>query len=102
MMERTPRIEDEIVGATQEAVGENLDSVEAGVAQAIDETKEVVQEVRHGAQKVVDHALRRVKGAWEQRRPKVEEYVTSHPWVVLGSILLFAYLIVGGTQRSRQ
>jgi ElaB/YqjD/DUF883 family membrane-anchored ribosome-binding protein len=98
-MERDPRKEDQdIVGAAQGVVAQNLSMVEAGVDTAI---QEAVHEVRSEAQQVVDRTLNRVKGTLEQQRPKIEEYMASHPWIVMGTLLLIGYLFAG-TQRTRQ
>jgi hypothetical protein len=98
MMQRDARKEEDIVGAAQGLVTQNLEAVEVGVDTAIED---VVHEVRHEAQEAVDYALNRVKGTWEQQRPKIEEYMASHPWIVLGGLLLIGYLF-SGAQRYRQ
>jgi hypothetical protein len=97
MMESHARKEDSLVGAAQGAVTQNLDAVEETVDTAI---ADAVHEVRSGAQEVVDQTLNRVRGRWEEQRPKVEEYMASHPWMVLGGLLVVGYLLAG-IQRSR-
>jgi len=84
--------EDQLVGTAKDVMSQNLDKVEAGVDTAIDSTKQAVHALRSEAQEVVDRTLNRVKGAWEGRRPSVEQYMDSHPWVVIGGLLIVAYL----------
>lgn len=96
-MGREPGKEENIVGTAQGLVAHNLEAVEAGVDTIIEE---VVHEVRSQAQEAVAYALNRVKGTWDQQRPTIEEYMASHPWIVLGSLLLIGYFF-SGTQRFR-
>ncbi len=97
-MERQPKMEGNIVGAAQGVVTQNLDSVEAKVDTAI---RDAVHEVRSEAEEVVDQTLNRFKGTWEQQRPKIEEFMASHPWMVLGGLLLLGYFFAG-TKRALQ
>lgn len=96
-MERQSKMEGDVAGAAQGVVTQNLDSVEAKIDTMI---KGAVHEVRSGAEEVVDDTLNRFRGAWEQQRPKIEEFMASHPWMVLGSLLLLGYFFAG-TQRAR-
>jgi ElaB/YqjD/DUF883 family membrane-anchored ribosome-binding protein len=99
-MARHSNTEDQLVGTAKDVMNQNLDRVESGVDTAIDSTKEAVHELRNEAEEVVDRTLNRVKGAWEGRRPSVEQYMDSHPWVVIGGLLLLAYLF-SRAQRMR-
>lgn len=92
------RKDEDIVGTAQGLVAHNLEAVEAGVDTAIEG---VVHGVRSEAEEAVEFALNRVKGTWEHQRPKIEEYMASHPWIVLGSLLVIGYLL-SGAQRHRQ
>ena len=94
--------EDQLVGTAKDVMNQNLDRVETGVDTAIDSTKQAVHELRNEAQDVVDRTLNRVKGAWEERRPRVEEYMDSHPWVVIAGLLLVAYLFSRTQQSGRE
>jgi hypothetical protein len=97
-MENQSKTQGNIVGTAQEVVTQNLDSVEAKVDTVI---KDAIHEVRSEAEEVVDHTLNRFKGTWEQQRPRIEDFMASHPWMVLGGLLLLGYFFAG-TQRARQ
>jgi hypothetical protein len=97
-MERQSNMEGNIVGAAQGVVTHNLDSMESKVDTAI---KDAVHEVRSEAEQVVDHTLNRFKGTWEQQRPKIEEFMALHPWMVLGGLVLLGYFFAG-SRRTRQ
>jgi len=86
------RTEDKLVGTAKDVMSHNLDTVEAGVDSAIDGTKEAVHEFRNEAQHVVDQTLNRVKGVWEQQRPRIEGYMDSHPWIVLAGLVFLGFL----------
>jgi hypothetical protein len=94
-MPEIQRIRDKIGESAQQVVDQELDAVEGGVDNAIDSTKDVVHELRNGAEDIIDRAFGRFKELWENQQPKVEEFVASHPWLVLGGFLLVGYLIAG-------
>jgi hypothetical protein len=98
MMERQSNVEGNIAGAAQDVLTQNLNSVEAKVDTVL---KDAIHEVRSEAEDVVDQTLNRFKGTWEQQRPKIEDFMASHPWMVLGGLLLLGYFFAG-TQRARQ
>ena len=81
-------------------VSQNLDSVESGVDEAIDSAKEAVHEFRGKAEEVADAVLDRVNRSWERHRPRIEAYMTSHPWIVFGGLILLAYLF-SAKERTR-
>ncbi|MDF2459254.1 MAG: hypothetical protein K0S79_1670 [Nitrospira sp.] len=81
-------------------VSENLDSVESGVDVAIDSAKDAVHEFRDKAEEVADAVLGRVNKSWERQRPRIEAYMTSHPWIVFGGLILLAYLF-SAKERTR-
>lgn len=81
-------------------VSENLDSVESGVDVAIDSAKDAVHEFRDKAEEVADAVLERVNKSWERQRPRIEAYMTSHPWIVFGGLILLAYLF-SAKERTR-
>ena len=81
-------------------VSQNLDSVESGVDEAIDSAKEAVHEFRGKAEEVADAVLDRVNRSWERQRPRFEAYMTSHPWIVFGGLILLAYLF-SAKERTR-
>ena len=81
-------------------VSQNLDSVESGVDEAIDSAKEAVHEFRGKAEEVADAVLDRVNKSWERQRLRIEAYMTSHPWIVFGGLILLAYLF-SAKERTR-
>ena len=80
---------------------QNLDAVETGIDSAIDGAKQVVHEFRGKAQEIADAMLDRVNRSWEEQRPRMEAYMNAHPWLVLGGLVLLAYLF-SGNQRTGQ
>ena len=96
------RTEDKLVGTAKDVMSHNLDTVEAGVDSAIDGTKEAVHELRNEAQQIVDQTLNRVKGVWEQQRPRIEGYMDSHPWLVLAGLVFLGFLFSRAQHARRQ
>ncbi len=99
-MPKTQMMKDKIVGTAQQMVNEELDTVEGGVDNAIDSTKDAVHELRNEAEDIIDRAFGRFKELWDDQQPKVEKYIASHPWLVLGGFLLVGYLIAGARERN--
>ena len=99
-MPKTQMMKDKIVGTAQQLVNGELDTVEGGVDNAIDSTKDAVHELRNEADDIIDRAFGRFKELWQDQQPKVEKYIASHPWLVLGGFLLVGYLIAGARERS--
>ena len=91
----------ERAGEAHGVVSRNLDVVESDVDSAIDSTKQIVHELRGKAQKVADAWLDRVNQSWEEQRPRIERYMDAHPWIVLGGLLLLAYLFSGNERRHQ-
>ncbi len=94
-MPEIPTIGDKIAGSAQQVMEKGLDEVEGGVDNAIGSTKDAVHELRNEAEDIVDRAFGRFKELWQDRQPKVEKYIASHPWLVLGGFLVVGYLIAG-------
>ena len=94
-MPEIQRIGDKIGESAQQVVDQELDAVKGGMDNAIDSTKDVVHELRNEAENIIDRAFGRFKELWENQQPKVEDFVASHPWLVLGGFLLVGYLIAG-------
>ena len=88
---------DQIVGTAQAAVGEKLDTLESKVDDAIEST---VHELRNETQKTADQVLTRWIDYCEKQIPKIEAYITSHPWQVLGGLVFLGYLF-SGSKRTR-
>lgn len=65
------------------------------------EIDRAIHELRGKAQEVADQVMTRVKKSWDQKRPQIETYMESHPWIVFGALLLVAYLF-SETQPSRR
>lgn len=72
---------------------QNVEAIEAGVDTAMDQTKEAVPQLGNQVQEAVDHTVNRLEWSWEKQRPKIEAYMATHPWVVLGGLVLAGYLI---------
>jgi uncharacterized protein YjbJ (UPF0337 family) len=94
------QMKDRIAGTAQQLVNGELDTVEGGVDNAIDSTKDAVHELRNEAEDIIDRAFGRFKELWQDQQPKVEKYIASHPWLVLGGFLLVGYFIAGARQRN--
>ncbi|OQW37248.1 MAG: hypothetical protein A4E19_13865 [Nitrospira sp. SG-bin1] len=90
---------DKLAGAAQSVVSEGLHTVEEAVNTAIDSTKDVVHELRNDATEAVDQTIGRtigrVKDTLDKQRPRFEQYISSHPWIALGSLLVLWYLLTG-------
>jgi hypothetical protein len=76
-------------------ISQNLDTVESGVDLAIEAAKEAVHELRGKAEDVTDETVGRVQKLWDRERPRIERYMDTHPWVVIGALVLLAYLFSG-------
>ena len=98
-MPEIQRIGDKIAGSAQQVVDQELDAVEGGV-NAIASTKDAVHELRNEAEDIIDRAFGRFKELWQDQQPKVEKYIASHPWLLLGGFLLVGYFIAGARQRN--
>ena len=99
----TKRVESQepkVVEAVQGLVSENLDRVEAQLDSTVDTAKEAVHELRTEAQQVADKTLTRVKGLLERMQDKIDAQMDEHPWLVLGTLLVVAY-VFSRSQRSR-
>ena len=74
-------------------VNQNLDAMESGVDRAIDNAKDVVRDLRGKAQDVTNAMLDRVNQSWDRQQPRIKAYMDAHPCVVVGGLVLLAYLI---------
>jgi hypothetical protein len=88
-------------GDARGVVNENLDAVESSVDRAIDSAKDVVHDFRGKAQDVTDAMLARINQSWERQQPRIKAYMDAHPWVVVGGLVLLAYLI-SEKQRTKE
>lgn len=93
------RTSDKLAGAAKTVADEGLHTVEAAVNSAIDSTKDAVHELRSDAveavNQTVDQTVGRVKETLEQQRPRFEQYIASHPWIMLGGLVILWYLLTG-------
>ena len=93
------RTSDKLAEAAKTVADESLNTVEAAVNTAIDGTKEAVHELRSDAVEAVNQTvgrtIGRLKDSLDQRRPQFEQYIASHPWIVLGGLLIVGYLLTG-------
>lgn len=97
---------EKLTGAAKTVVDEGLHTVEAAVNTAIDSTKEVVHEMRNDAMEAVNQTVSRsvgnVKEYWDEQQPRFERYITSHPWMTLGILLILGYLFAGNRNKDLQ
>ena len=82
-------------------MNQKLDTVEDGMDNAIDSTKDAVHELRNEAEDIVDRAFGHFTELWQDQQAKVEKFMASHPWLLLGGFLLVGYLIAGPRERKR-
>jgi hypothetical protein len=80
------------VSAAQSVISQNLDTVESGVDISIETAKEAVHELREKAQNVAGETVRSAQRTLDTKRPMIERYMESHPWIVFAALLLLAYL----------
>jgi hypothetical protein len=76
-------------------IDQNLDTVESGVDIAIETAKDAVHELRDKAQEVAGKTVGDMQRTWDKKRPRIERYMETHPWVVFGALLFLAYLFSG-------
>ena len=91
-------MEDQYGSSVHGVVDQQLDTLETNVDTALENT---VHELRHQTQKVGDQILNRWKQYWDEQSPKIEAYIASHPWQVLGGLVILGYLF-SSTQRTLQ
>lgn len=93
------RTTDKLAGAAKTVADEGLNTVEAAVNSAINSTKDAVHELRSDAveavNQTVDQTVGSVKETLEQQRPRFEQYIAAHPWIMLGGLLILGYLLTG-------
>src|SRR5689334_5512058 len=93
------RTSEKVAEAAKTVADESLNTVETAVNTAIDSTKGAVHELRSDAVEAVNQTvgrtIGRVKDSLDQRRPQFEQYIASHPWIVLGGLLIVGYLLTG-------
>jgi ElaB/YqjD/DUF883 family membrane-anchored ribosome-binding protein len=89
------RTTDKLAEASKTVSNETLNTVEAAVSSAIDSTKDVVHELRNDAMEAVnqtvDQTVGSVKETVEQQRPRFEQYIEEHPWIMLGGLVIGWY-----------
>jgi hypothetical protein len=89
VMDRTRERENRIAGSAHAVVGKTLDTLESELDTA---TESTIHQLRNQTQEMADQALNRLTLYVEQRISKIEAYMASHPWVVLGSLLILSYV----------
>ena len=96
------KTEDEIGGSAQSAIGQTLDLIESEVGDAIDSAKHYL---RNETQKIPNQVLIRLMDYYEKQIPKqmlkVEAYISSHPWQMLGGLVILGYLLSGSPRGPR-
>lgn len=93
MVNQLRQRENRIAGSVHAVVGETLDTLESELDTA---TESTVHELRSQTQKIADLALNRLAQYVDEKIPKLEAYMASHPWVVLGGLLLVGYSLSQG------
>ena len=66
---------------------------ESGIDIAIETAREALHELREKAQDVAGETVRTAQRTCDKKRPMIERYMESHPWIVFGALLLLAYLL---------
>ncbi|HKT34669.1 MAG TPA: hypothetical protein VJR03_07540 [Nitrospira sp.] len=94
-MQESHMMDEPIAGTARQVASQQLDTLEEQADGAVDSTKETIHEFRNEAEDFIDQALRRLQQVWNQQQPKLEHYMATHPWLVLGGFLLVGYLIAG-------
>jgi hypothetical protein len=99
---QSEKLAEKLEGASNTVLGEGLHTVAAAVNTAIDSTKEAVHEMRNDAMEAVNQTVSRgvgnVKEYWDEQQPRFERYITMHPWLMLGCVLVLGYLFTGRRQ----
>jgi len=80
--------EEKVVEAVHGLVSQNLDNVEAQIDSTVEGAKQAVHELRSEAQEAANRTLTRFKGFWGEMQEKFNAQMASHPWIVLGSLLV--------------
>ena len=99
------KTEDEIGGSAQSAIGQTLDILESEVGDAIESAKHYL---RNETQKIPNQVLIRLMEYCEKQIPKqmfkVDAYISSHPWQMLGGLVILGYLFSSSPSgpRSRE
>ena len=88
MVNQLRQRENRIAGSVHAVVGETLDTLESELDTA---TENSVHELRSQTQKIADLALNRLAQYVDEKIPKLEAYMASRPWVVVGGLLLVGY-----------
>lgn len=87
---------DGIAGSAQSAIAQILDTLESEAGDAIESAK---QYLRNETQKIPNQVLIRLMDYCEKQIPKhipkVEAYISSHPWQMLGGLVILGYLFSG-------
>lgn len=100
------RTSDKLAGAAKTVADEGMNTVETAVNPAIDSTKDAVHELRNDAMEAVnqtvDQTVGSVKETLEQQRPRFEQYIAAHPWIMLGGLVILWYLLSGRRETLNQ
>ncbi|HJT22921.1 MAG TPA: hypothetical protein VJ746_20800 [Nitrospira sp.] len=81
--------------AAQNAVRENLDSLEAQVDEtvetAVERTRDTVHEIRDEAERIAERTIRSV----ERNLAKAEAFFRARPYILFGLLVVLAYVFAG-------
>jgi hypothetical protein len=97
-MNNTHQMGNIIAGSAHAVVGKTLDALESELDTA---TESTIHELRSQTQEMADQALNRLTQYVEERISQIEPYMASHPWVVLGGLLLLGYLFSQDSRPER-
>jgi ElaB/YqjD/DUF883 family membrane-anchored ribosome-binding protein len=91
-----------LTGAAKEVADDGLHTVKDAVNTAIESTHDIVQELQSGTMKAVNETvgrtIDRVTETLDEQRPRFEQYIASHPWIMLGGLVIIWYLLTGKRQ----
>lgn len=93
------RTSEQSADSAKAATDDGPHTMKEAVNTAMESTQGLVQELQSDAVEAVNQTIGRtidrVKESLDQQRPRVEHYISEHPWIVLGSLVLFWYLLSG-------
>lgn len=93
------RTSEKVADSAKAVADDGLHTMKEAVNTAMESTQGIVQELQSDAVEAVNQTvgrtIDRVRESLDRQRPRVEHYISAHPWIVLGSLLLFWYLLPG-------
>jgi ElaB/YqjD/DUF883 family membrane-anchored ribosome-binding protein len=97
-------ITDKLADAAKDVADDGIHTVKGTMDTAINRTQDIVEELRdhtmEAVNQTVGRTIDRVRESLDEQRPRFEQYIASHPWIMLGGVLVLWYLL-SGNRRSR-